>query len=175
MEFATSDVEAPPSALASGHYAIASGTGRLWGATFEAWDGEALEATEEARAENMAALEDLNPYWRQDAKRRDISSRAGVRATTPDRLPLIGAVPDFEAAVEVFDGVRHGQQVEADAPLVPGLYMSGGLGSRGFTWAPWAGEILAAQLLSEPAPASVDALAAVSPMRQILRDLKRSR
>lgn len=175
VEFAASEVDAPPSALASGHYAIASGTGRLWGATFEAWAGDALEATDAARAENMAALEELNPYWRQDAKNRDISSRAGVRATTPDRLPLIGAVPDFEAAAEVFDGVRHGQQVEADAPLVPGLYMSGGLGSRGFTWAPWAGEILAAQLLSEPAPASVDALQAVSPMRQILRDLKRSR
>lgn len=173
VEFATGSVETPPSAIASGHYALTNGTDRLWGATFEAWDGGELNESEAARAENMAALERLDPYWRQDAKRQDIRSRVGVRATTPDRLPLIGAVPDHEAARAVFEGVRHGQAIEADAPLMAGLYLAGGFGSRGFTWGPWAGEILAAQLLNEPAPASIGALQAVSPMRQILRDLKR--
>ncbi|MEM5515378.1 FAD-dependent 5-carboxymethylaminomethyl-2-thiouridine(34) oxidoreductase MnmC [Henriciella sp. AS95] len=174
VEFTTGSASTPPSAIASGHYALTHGTDRLWGATFEAWEGGVVTETEQARAQNMAALETLDPYWRQDARKQSIKSRAGIRATTPDRLPLIGAVPDFEAAREVFDGVRHGQVIEADAPLVPGLYLAGGFGSRGFTWGPWAGEILAAQLLSEPAPASVGALQAVSPMRQILRDLKRS-
>ncbi|MGB3625328.1 MAG: tRNA (5-methylaminomethyl-2-thiouridine)(34)-methyltransferase MnmD [Henriciella sp.] len=175
VEYVSSPVDAPPSALASGHYALANGTTRLWGATFEPYEAEPLEPSQSARSENMEALNRLDPYWRQDARSRDIESRAGVRATTPDRLPLIGAVPDVEQAKTVFEGVRHGQTIDADAPLVPGLYLSGGMGSRGFTWAPWAGEILAAQLLSEPAPASIDALAAVSPMRQILRDLKRGR
>lgn len=176
VEFVESSVETPPFALASGHYALANGTERLWGATFEAFEGgPPVETTRHARLENMEALEKLDPYWRQDAKSREIESRAGVRATTPDRLPLIGAVPDLNDALRIFDGVRHGQTAEADAPLVPGLCLSAGMGSRGFTWAPWAGEILAAQLLSEPAPASIDALRAVSPMRQILRDLKRCR
>ncbi len=174
VECASSALDAPPSAIASGHYALASGHDRLWGATFEAWSDGDVAASDAARAENMAALERLAPYWRQDAKSSVITSRTGVRATTPDRLPLIGAVPEHGRAVEIFDGVRHGQKVRADAPLVEGLYISGGLGSRGFTWAPWAGEILAAQLLGEPAPASESALQAVSPMRQILRDLKRS-
>lgn len=175
VEFTGTPVDAPPSAIASGHYALANGTQRLWGATFEAHNGEPLTPSPEARQENMESLESLDPYWRQDARSRDIQSRAGIRATTPDRLPLVGAVPDVDEAVRIFEGVRHGQTVETDAPLLPGLYISGGMGSRGFTWAPWAGEILAAQLLSEPAPASIDALQAVSPMRQILRDLKRGR
>lgn len=173
VEIAEVNVAAPPSATASGHYALALGQTRLWGATFEAWDGTPPEATDEARAQNMAALETLDPYWRQAAKSAAVTSRAGVRATTPDRLPLIGAVPHEAAAREIFDGVRHGQTIEADAPLVDGLFVSGGFGSRGFTWAPWAGEILAAQILSEPAPATVSVLEAVSPMRLILRALKR--
>lgn len=173
VEIAEVNVAAPPSATASGHYALALGQNRLWGATFEAWDGNSPEATDEARAQNLAALETLDPYWRQAAKSASVTSRAGVRATTPDRLPLIGAVPDETAAREIFDGVRHGQTIEADAPLVDGLFVSGGFGSRGFTWAPWAGEILAAQILSEPAPATVSVLEAVSPMRLILRALKR--
>ena len=173
VEMAEVNVDAPPSATASGHYALALGQTRLWGATFEAWDGTPAEATEEARAQNMAALETLDPYWRQAAKSATVTSRAGVRATTPDRLPLIGAVPDETAAREIFDGVRNGQTIEAGAPLVDGLFVSGGFGSRGFTWAPWASEILAAQILSEPAPATVSVLEAVSPMRLILRALKR--
>jgi tRNA 5-methylaminomethyl-2-thiouridine biosynthesis bifunctional protein len=173
IEWATVDVDAPPSAIASGHYVLALGDKRLWGATFEAWNGEAIETSDGARTENMKALEKLNPYWRQMAKQADISSRAGVRATTPDRLPLVGAIPDEAKAREIFDGVRHGQAIEADAPLVDGLYIAGGLGSRGFTWAPWASEILASQLLDEPAPATSSALEAVSPMRLILRALKR--
>ena len=127
------------------------------------------------RGRTVAALDRLAPYWAQEARSADITSRAGVRATTPDRLPLIGRLPEAGKAREIFEGVRHGRPAQADAPLHETLLISGGFGSRGFTWGPWAGEILAAQLLGEPAPASEGALQAISPMRQILRDLKRSR
>ena len=142
VELAEVGVEAPASAIASGHYALALGKKRLWGATFEAWDGRVPEPSDAAREQNMAALETLDPYWRQSVKAAPLTSRAGVRATTADRLPLIGAVPDEVRAREVFDGVRHGKTVEADAPLIDGLYLAGGYGARGFTWAPWAGEVL---------------------------------
>jgi tRNA 5-methylaminomethyl-2-thiouridine biosynthesis bifunctional protein len=52
--------------------------------------------------------------------------------------------------------------------------MVNGLGARGFTWGPWAGGILAALVLGGPAPAEAGALQAVSPMRLVLRALKRS-
>jgi len=51
-----------------------------------------------------------------------------VRATTPDRLPVVGALP------------------------APGLYALTGLGSRGFCVAPLLGEHLAAALLDLPSP-----------------------
>lgn len=173
VEFADVEADAPPSAIANGHYALALGRRRLWGATFEALEGRSADTSDAARAQNMAALEALDPYWRQMAKKGVIESRAGVRATTPDRLPLIGAVPDAAEARAVFDGVRHGQAIERDAPLIDGLYICGGLGSRGFTWAPWGAEILASQVLGEPSAASRPALEAISPMRLILRELKR--
>ena len=164
----------PPSAIAGGHYAIASGTDRLWGATFEAAPKDVdIPITDEARDRNAAALLELDPYWRQDALSRPGTSRAGIRPTTSDRLPLIGAVPDAGAAYSVFEGIGKGRPVDADAPLMAGIYMVNGFGSRGFTWAPWAGRILASQLLGGPAPGPVSALEAVSPMRLILRGLRK--
>ena len=94
IEWAETDIDAPPSALARGDYAIADGRLRLWGATFAADPGGPPATSETARAQNLRALETLNPYWRQDATRRSKQSRAGVRATTADRLPLIGPMPN---------------------------------------------------------------------------------
>lgn len=165
---------APPSALAAGHYALADGNERLWGATFEPQTGPP-ETTDLARTANMDALQTLSPWWIRQAKEAQQVSRAGIRATSADRLPLIGHVPDYEAALTVFESLRNGAYIDADAPVVPGLSMVTGLGSRGFTWAPWAAAILSANLSGEPAPASTGSLEAVSPMRFILRDLKRGR
>lgn len=173
VESVESGVDAPASAIASGDYAIALERSRVWGATFERWAGEPIEVSNTARAANMDALKALAPYWWREAWQGQITSRASVRATTPDRLPLIGRVPDFEKAIEIFDGVRHGQPPKDDAPLAGHLLIAGGFGSRGFTWGPWAGEILAGLVLDEPAPATQAALQAVSPMRQVLRRLKR--
>jgi len=55
----------------------------------------------------------------------------------------------------------------------PGVYVAGGYGARGFTWAPWAASILAARLAGGPPPAPVGALRGISPMRFVLRSLRR--
>ncbi len=166
--------EVPPSALAAGHYALADGDERLWGATFEPAAGPP-ETSKLASEANMEALKTLSPWWIRQAKDAQGVSRAGIRATSVDRLPLIGAVPDYEAVLTTFESLRNGAYIEADSPVVPGISMVTGLGSRGFTWAPWAASLLAASFCGEPAPASTGSLEAVSPMRFILRDLKRGR
>lgn len=161
-------------AMASGHYALALGDQRLWGATFEKIaDGVPPQTSDAARETNAEALRELSPWWRRDATAFPVSSRAAIRATTADRLPLIGAVPDHDAVVETFAGLRKGRPADADAPLVAGIFMVNGFGARGFTWGPWAGRLLAAQCLGGPSPAEVPALEAVSPLRLILRGLKR--
>jgi tRNA 5-methylaminomethyl-2-thiouridine biosynthesis bifunctional protein len=174
VDFLETPVNAPPSASASGSYALALGPQRLWGATFAPSGPDyAPDGTAEARAENLEGLERLSPYWVRAAHQPGVQSRASLRATTPDRLPLIGAVPDYPAAFELFAPMKKGRAVDADAPLLPGVYVASGYGARGFTWAPWAADILAAQLAGSPMPASLPALRAVSPLRFVFRALKR--
>lgn len=174
VDFLETPVYAPPSVSASGSYALALGHQRLWGATFAASGADfAPGGTAEARAENLAGLERLSPYWVRAAREAGVQSRASLRATTPDRLPLIGAVPDYPAALELFAPMKKGRAADADAPLVTGVYVASGYGARGFTWAPWAADILAAQLAGSPMPASLAALRAVSPLRFVFRALKR--
>jgi len=174
VDFVQVDVAAPPSALTSGTYGIASGRDRLWGATFEPSGPDfAPEGSAAARAENLAGIERLSPWWVREAREGDVTSRASLRATTPDRLPLIGALPDAEAAASVFAGMQKGRTVDADAPLLDGVFVATGYGARGFTWAPWAAEVLAARLIGAPTPASLASLRAVSPMRFVLRALRR--
>lgn len=174
IEHFKSEIDAPPLAHAAGPYALSLGQTRLWGATFADQTGTVPNVSETARKENMAALESLSPYWLGEAKQAATQSRAGVRATTADRLPLIGALPDREALVSARQSLeRSGWHLEATAFARPGLYVAGGYGSRGFTWAPWAARILTADLFSDPLPIAADAQRAIAPNRQVLRRLKR--
>ncbi|ABI78035.1 FAD dependent oxidoreductase domain protein [Hyphomonas neptunium ATCC 15444] len=171
VEHLSGAVQAPPSALASGTYAIALGNERLWGATFEpAGEGVSAAVSEAARAENLEGVEALSPWWVREAQGGAAVSRASVRATTPDRLPLIGAAPDAGAIAALWDGKAE----RASSPVLPGVYVAGGFGSRGFTWAPWAAAIIAAKLCNGPPPADLNSLRAVDPARQILRRLRKT-
>ncbi len=174
VDYLSGLAEVPPSAIAAGTYAIAAGAERLWGATFAVANAEEPPIiSAAASAANFLALKQLSPWWIAEAQAGRPAARAGLRATTPDRLPLIGALPDGAAASGVFAPLAKGISVEADLPIIDGVFIAGGFGSRGFTWAPWAAAILAARLAGAPAPASRAALAAVSPARQIFRRLKR--
>lgn len=176
IEWLESEIDAPASAIAAGPYAVASGHKRLWGATFEQHAGGAPRVSEAARAENQESLEQLAPYWWQEAQRQQAMSRAGVRATTADRLPIIGAWPDRPALIaDRHQLERATWQVAPDAYGKTGLFLAGGYGSRGFTWAPWAAAILRAQIFNDPNPAHSDALRAIVPIRHSLRAIKRKK
>ncbi|MDQ7813764.1 FAD-dependent oxidoreductase, partial [Brevundimonas sp.] len=69
--------------------------------------------------------------------------RAAIRATTPDRLPLAGA-------------------------LVPGLFALTGLGSRGFCVAPLLAEHIAALATGAPSPLPAALAARVDPKRFVM-------
>ncbi|MEM1152010.1 MAG: FAD-dependent 5-carboxymethylaminomethyl-2-thiouridine(34) oxidoreductase MnmC, partial [Pseudomonadota bacterium] len=166
---------APGSAVASGHYALASGRERLWGATFETAPKGSPDTSADARASNLTALEALSPWWLSQVRGAAFASRAGVRATTPDRLPVAGPLPDLQTALEQLAPLKTGQDVHNDVPLLPGCFLAGGLGSRGFTFAPWLADILVAQITDAPRPATKAALEAISPMRIIRRALKRGK
>ncbi len=90
-----------------------------------------------------------------------LAGRVGFRTVAPDRLPLIGRLPDF-AAAGATERLR-------DVPRHPGLYGLLGYASRGLTWAPLAAELLAAALEGEPLPLEENLVDALDPARFVLR------
>ena len=57
--------------------------------------------------------------------------------------------------------------------MVDGVWIATGLGSRGFTFAPWLAQLITAQITGDPLPTTRDAEAAVSPLRFLERRIKR--
>jgi tRNA 5-methylaminomethyl-2-thiouridine biosynthesis bifunctional protein len=95
------------------------------------------------------------------ARDAPLQGRVGFRTVAPDRLPLVGALPDFDAA--------GGTERLRDVPRHPGLYGLLGYASRGLTWAPLAAELLAASLEGEPLPLEASLADALDPARFVLR------
>lgn len=90
-----------------------------------------------------------------------LAGRVGFRCVAPDRLPLVGRLPDFAAAGST-ERLR-------DVPRHPGLHGLLGYASRGLIWAPLAAELLAAQIEGEPLPLETALVDALDPARFVLR------
>lgn len=167
---------APPNAIASGHYLAPFDDGVLFGATFDKVEGdEAIEASAEARTRNLAALKKLAPDVAASLDPATLRSRASLRVTTPDRAPIAGLLPDSQAWVAQFAALAHGREPAAGPPPAHhGVYVLGGLGARGLTLAPLLGERIASEMCDEPMPLSQLALDAIHPARFLHRALKRS-
>lgn len=130
--------------VAWGGYAVPTGTGLLFGATHDRGETRG-EPSAEASARNLATVAARLPHLAaRIAATGPTLARTAVRATTPDRLPLAGAVPGRE-----------------------GLFVLGGLGSRGFCVAPLLAEHVAALVTSAPSPLAADLAARVTPLRNV--------
>ncbi len=90
-----------------------------------------------------------------------LAGRVGFRCVAPDRLPLVGRLPDVDAA--------GGLERLRDVPRHAGLYGLLGYASRGLIWAPLMAELLAAQLDGEPLPLPASLVDALDPARFVLR------
>lgn len=146
----------PASALADGGYVVQAFGDIVFGATFEPADGEP-EVSERARMQNRETLARLRP----DIAPAVLASRAAIRATTPDRFPFAGAPPQKQKAP---DGTP--------APSVT-YRLIGGLGSRGFLWAPLLAESVASEAFGEPSPVETSVADCLDPGRFLARALRR--
>ena len=97
----------------------------------------------------------------------------GFRCVAPDRLPLIGALPQSNSTRE-HARAPSGKHAR-DLARAPGLYGVLALASRGLTWAALGGELLASLVDGEPLPLEGDLADAVDPGRFALRRLRRGR
>jgi tRNA 5-methylaminomethyl-2-thiouridine biosynthesis bifunctional protein len=107
----------------------------------------------------------------------DCRDRVGLRCATPDRLPLVGPVPDGSLLERRFALLRKNARAAISAPGAwhRGLYVSAGYGSRGLAYVPLATEWLVADICGEPPPIDRALREALNPARFLIRDLKRNR
>lgn len=138
--------------------------GIVFGASFDPTDQTLAGPTPAATAANLDRLRELDPALAAAVADQPIAGRASVRATTPDRLPLMGVAPRA-ADWETID--------LAAGPRWDGLFLFGGLGARGLTLAPLLAEALASRVLGEASPLSASAAAILDPARFLIRARKR--
>ena len=112
------------------------------GATLQHDDDDSLPRRSDDE-ENFARLQRLLAGFCDDAGMLQ-SGRVGWRATTQDRVPLVGKLAD-------------------------GLYASLGHGARGVTCAPLCAEFLAAMICNEPLPLGRGWIARLDPLRRAVR------
>lgn len=133
-----------PAPVAWGGYVAPTGDGFLFGATHDRGDTD-TDVRPGDTDRNLAALSARLPRLAEPVNRDAVRSRAATRATTRDRLPIAGALPDR-----------------------PGLFVLGGLGSRGFCLAPLLGEHFAALIAGVPSPLPSDVAQRITPSRPAL-------
>ncbi len=118
------------------------------GATYDV-DEENPELESEGQRQNLAKLQERFPDFfatLEPQPAEGYPGQVGFRSASPDRLPIVGALPDS-----------------------PGLFLNLGHGSRGLVSCPIAGELLACQLQQEPLPLEQDLVAALSSERFLCR------
>ncbi len=128
---------------------------RYAGATFLMRD-DVPEVRDTDHAENLAKLEFILPGFTADIAPKNLSGRVGFRPASPDRLPIVGAVP------------RLGENL---AP--PGLWLVNGFGARGIVWSAMAGEIIADCLENAPHKIEKNLVDALAPARFLERNKQR--
>jgi tRNA 5-methylaminomethyl-2-thiouridine biosynthesis bifunctional protein len=147
------------------------------GATFDLND-ENTAITDKSHRDNLAQLEQHWPAMHKalGSNSEQLDGRVGFRYTSPDYLPAIGPVPDEHAFGEQYASLAHNarQIPEGDAPMLPGLYLNTGHGSRGFTYAPLAAELLCAFILGADRGIDPEVCRAIAPARFLARSIKRN-
>lgn len=169
---------APSHAITQGAYVAPFEGGLLFGATFDPVNDEDegdADAMREARARNLTSLGKIAPEIAASVNANALTSRVAFRATTPDRAPIVGLLPDAEAWLAQYAALAHGGRVQTNAPppAHDGVYVIGGLGARGLTLAPLLGELIAAEMCGEPPLFQRSVRDALHPARFLHRALKR--
>lgn len=100
------------------------------------------------------------------------TGRAAVRCSTPDHLPLVGALPNITQQLNDYAHLYQAKPAYTypRAQNIAQQYILTGLGSRGLTTAPLMAEILVSQLLGQPLPVSRTIAGALCPNRFLIRD-----
>ncbi|SQH76190.1 tRNA (mnm(5)s(2)U34)-methyltransferase / FAD-dependent cmnm(5)s(2)U34 oxidoreductase [Shewanella benthica] len=141
-------------------------------------DPEHLDYCPNEQLDNLKKMQHSfeNKAWVDDIDITGHSARVGVRMVTRDHAPMLGCAPDTHVMLENYQLHQHTKASikfwkDNPAPIHHGLFILGGLGSRGITTGPLAAEALASQLCGEIIPLDMATLALLNPNRMWMRKL----
>lgn len=158
--------------LAERRYVIPGpGSSMTVGATFQPND---LDATCRGADDNHN-LEIFAALWPNHDIPAARSSRVAWRAASLDYRPYVGAVPRVVDYIQSYSALKQGNP-RTPFPLASyehGVFVMLGFGSRGFTLAPLAAEIVADTLAGLPQPVPRSVLHSLHPARHLIRAMRR--
>ena len=170
----------PRAVICASGYIAPTTTGAHIGATFDVHSNDigdcAVRADDHRR--NLDTMQSMLPNLLAQAPAANtLEGRVGYRCTTPDYLPIAGAVSVAETMRARYARLAKNANARATEPgsYWPGLYINVGHGSRGLTSTPLCAELLAATIAGEPPPLPRDLVQSLAPARFLLRDLIRGR
>lgn len=137
------------------------------GASFD-FDDHSMTLKEADHAANLARLEAMLPGFTGQSEARTLSGRVGFRPTSPDKRPLVGALPCRWSPAQPVP-----TRLQA-LDRLPGILVANGFGARGLAWSALAAELICAEVEAEPLPLEAELIEALDPGRFMLRQARRA-
>ncbi|PJE78502.1 tRNA 5-methylaminomethyl-2-thiouridine biosynthesis bifunctional protein MnmC [invertebrate metagenome] len=149
------------------------------GATFD-FKSQSLILRDQDNKDNLSIQHQYFPDFAKTLQQDEQSIKGGIagfRSTTPDYLPLVGAVAHETAFIEDYAPLRKNSKYKLTGlpQYIEGLYVNAGHGSRGLVTCPLSGEVLAALICDEPNPLPQHLIDNLNPNRFLARDLIRNK
>ncbi len=141
-------------------------------ASYRRWSS--LTHSAEDDLDNLAGKRDLFGE-NLDVENKVLGSKVALRCNSRDFLPVIGMVADSEKMQVAFAELKRnaGAVVSSKGCFHEGLYITAGHGSNGAATCPLAAEHIANLVCSQASALNGAMIAALSPARFLLRDLKK--
>ncbi len=137
---------------------------QLIGASLSYEDDEPTERAAD-HGDNLARLRLTLPAFGQGLDPATLGGRVGFRPMSPDRLPIVGAVPDRSAA--------NANTRLHNIPRLPGLWCVQGFGARGIVWSALMADLLVSRIEGEPLPLERDLVDGLDPGRFLIKAARR--
>lgn len=167
---AAAGVTPPTRPVAGNGYALALHDGRvLCGATTQSGDmAPDVRASDHAHnLQQATALGVISSHM--SVTHLQPEGRVGWRVGTPDRLPLVGALPNLGTTPQMTAVPEQVRRLPRWRTPEGGVYVFSGLGSRGISWAALGAEVLAHWVAGSPCPVEVSLRDAMDPARFVVR------
>lgn len=164
----------PTCVLCGEGYLAATYKGTHIGATYDLNNSSDKPETKD-HLENIHKLARWLPEWDNSEllNTADYTTKAGLRCTTRDYNPIVGAVPKFRSMQEKFSRLRQ------DATACKGvkgeyyknLFINIGHGSKGVVTTPMAAEIITSEVVNAPLPINAELSKMLHPARFLIKNL----